>query len=59
VARGAAAAIRVHRSPRELAAAIAAAGPYDLIVDYLWGAPAEAAFAALARPGAGAGGPRT
>jgi NADPH:quinone reductase-like Zn-dependent oxidoreductase len=55
VARGAAAAIRVDRPPHELAAAIAAAGPYDLVVDYLWGAPAEAAFAALARPGAGDG----
>jgi NADPH:quinone reductase-like Zn-dependent oxidoreductase len=31
--------------------AIAAEGPYDLVVDYLWGAPAEAAFAALARIG--------
>jgi hypothetical protein len=34
-----------------LAAAIAALGPYDLVVDYLWGAPAEAVFAALTRPG--------
>ena len=38
-------------SPRSWpsAAAIAAEGPYDLIVDYLWGAPAEALFAALTR----------
>jgi NADPH:quinone reductase-like Zn-dependent oxidoreductase len=36
-----------------LVEAIAADGPYDLIVDYLWGAPAEAAFAALARIGDG------
>ena len=55
VARGAEAAIRVDRPQQELAAAIADAGPYDLIVDYLWGAPAEAVFAALARPGAGGG----
>jgi NADPH:quinone reductase-like Zn-dependent oxidoreductase len=50
VARGADAAIRVDRPREELAAAVAAEGPYDLIVDYLWGAPAEAVFAALARP---------
>jgi NADPH2:quinone reductase len=48
---GADTAIRVDRPPGELAAAIAAEGPYDLVVDYLWGAPAEAAFAALARTG--------
>ncbi|MFD1544904.1 quinone oxidoreductase family protein [Nonomuraea guangzhouensis] len=51
VAGGADAAIRVDRPHDELAAAIAAAGPYDLIVDYLWGAPAEAVFAALMRTG--------
>jgi NADPH:quinone reductase-like Zn-dependent oxidoreductase len=51
-ARGADTTIRVDRPRDELAAAIAAEGPYDLIVDYLWGAPAEAVFAAL--PGAGA-----
>jgi NADPH:quinone reductase-like Zn-dependent oxidoreductase len=50
VARGADAAVRVDRPRDELAAAVAAKGPYDLIVDYLWGAPAEAVFAALARP---------
>jgi NADPH:quinone reductase-like Zn-dependent oxidoreductase len=49
VAHGADAAIRVDRPRDELAAAIAAEGPYDLIVDYLWGAPAEAVFAALIR----------
>ncbi|HEY1275540.1 MAG TPA: zinc-binding alcohol dehydrogenase family protein [Thermoleophilaceae bacterium] len=49
VARGADAAIRVDRPHDELAAAIAAEGPYDLIVDYLWGPPAEAVFAALMR----------
>ena len=53
LARGADAAIRVDRPQGELAAAIAADGPYDLVVDYLWGAPAEAVFAAL--PDAGAG----
>jgi NADPH:quinone reductase-like Zn-dependent oxidoreductase len=50
VARGADATVRVDRPREELTAAIAAAGPYHLIVDYLWGAPAEAVFAALARP---------
>jgi NADPH:quinone reductase-like Zn-dependent oxidoreductase len=50
-ARGADAAIRVGRPRDELAAAVAAEGPYDLIVDYLWGAPAEAVFAALAGVG--------
>jgi hypothetical protein len=49
VAHGADAAIRVDRPHAELAAAIAAEAPYDLIVDYLWGAPAEAVFAALTR----------
>jgi hypothetical protein len=29
---------------------IAAQGPYDLIIDYLWGAPAEAVFTALIHP---------
>jgi NADPH2:quinone reductase len=38
VARGADAMIRVDRPREELAEAIAAEGPYDLIVDYLWGA---------------------
>jgi NADPH:quinone reductase-like Zn-dependent oxidoreductase len=50
-ARGADAAIRVDRPGDELAAAIAAEGPYDLIVDYLWGDPAEAVVAALADTG--------
>jgi len=47
VSRGAGSAIRVDRSPEELTAALAAAGPYDLIADFLWGPPAEALFAAL------------
>jgi NADPH:quinone reductase-like Zn-dependent oxidoreductase len=55
VARGADAAVRVDRPRDELAAAIAAAGPYDLVVDYLWGAPAEAVFAALIHPAGRAG----
>jgi len=50
-ARGADAAIRVDRPLGELAAAIVAEGPYDLVLDYLWGGPAEAAFAALADGG--------
>jgi NADPH:quinone reductase-like Zn-dependent oxidoreductase len=50
-ARGADAAVRVDRPRDELATAIAAEGPYDLVVDYLWGAPAEAVFAALADGG--------
>lgn len=37
VGRGADVAIRVDRPREELAEAIAAAGPYDLIADYLWG----------------------
>jgi NADPH2:quinone reductase len=49
LARGVDATIRVDRPCEELAEAIAAEGPYDLIVDYLWGAPAEAVFAALTR----------
>ena len=53
-ARGADATVRVDRPRDELAGAIAAEGPYDLIVDYLWGAPAEAAFAALADAGGAA-----
>jgi hypothetical protein len=31
---------------------LVAAGPYDLVVDYVWGSPAEATFEALARLGA-------
>lgn len=42
-----AAAIQVDRAPAEVAAAIAAEGPYDLVIDYLWGATAEATFEAL------------
>lgn len=48
-ARGAGAAIRVDQAPEDLATALAAAGPYDLIADFLWGPPAEAVFAALPR----------
>lgn len=55
VARGADAAIRIDRLDDELVAAIAAEGPYDLIVDYLWGEPAEAVFAALIHTGTQAG----
>jgi NADPH:quinone reductase-like Zn-dependent oxidoreductase len=51
--RGADAVIRVDRPRDELAAAIAAEGPYDVVVDYLWGTPAEAVFAALPQAGAG------
>jgi NADPH:quinone reductase-like Zn-dependent oxidoreductase len=50
MARGADAAVRVDRPHDELAAALAVAGPYHLIVDYLWDAPAEAVFAALIHP---------
>jgi NADPH:quinone reductase-like Zn-dependent oxidoreductase len=49
VARGADAAIRVDRPHDELVAAIAAEGPYDVVIDYLWGAPTEATFTALMR----------
>ena len=48
IAKGADAAIRVNQ-PHDLAAAISAEVPYDLVADYLWGAPAEAVFAALAK----------
>jgi NADPH:quinone reductase-like Zn-dependent oxidoreductase len=41
--------VRADRPHGELTEAVAAAGPYDLIVDYLWGPPAEAVFAALTR----------
>lgn len=51
VARGVDTTIRVDRPHDELVAAIAAEGPYDLVADYLWGAPAEAVFAALPRTG--------
>ncbi|MWA01077.1 zinc-binding dehydrogenase [Actinomadura sp. LD22] len=47
--RGADAVIRLGRPKDEVVEAIAEHGPYDLVVDYLWGAPAEAAFAALSR----------
>ncbi|HEY7145340.1 MAG TPA: hypothetical protein VH637_13935 [Streptosporangiaceae bacterium] len=55
-ARGADATVRVDRPHDELVAAVAAAGPYDLIVDYLWGGPAEAVFAALSQLDAGRAG---
>jgi NADPH:quinone reductase-like Zn-dependent oxidoreductase len=57
LARGTAATIRADRPHDELVAAIAAAGPYDLVIDYLWGAPAEAVFDALIRLGRPASGP--
>jgi NADPH:quinone reductase-like Zn-dependent oxidoreductase len=57
-ARGASAVVRVDRPRDELAAAIAAEGPYDLVVDYLWGTPAEAVFAGLAGSGSGDTGER-
>jgi NADPH:quinone reductase-like Zn-dependent oxidoreductase len=50
LARGADATIRVDCPCEELAAAIAAERPYDLIVDYLWGPPAEAVFASRPAP---------
>ncbi|MBO2459603.1 zinc-binding dehydrogenase [Actinomadura violacea] len=49
--RGADAVVRLDRPKDEVVEAIVAHGPYDLVVDYLWGAPAEAAFAALSRGG--------
>jgi NADPH:quinone reductase-like Zn-dependent oxidoreductase len=45
---GAAATMSLERSGDEIAASVTAEGPFDLIVDYVWGAPAEAVFAALA-----------
>jgi NADPH2:quinone reductase len=41
--------IATQLAKRHGARVIAAEGPYDLVVDYLWGAPAEAVFAALPR----------
>jgi NADPH:quinone reductase-like Zn-dependent oxidoreductase len=52
--RGVDTVLRVDRPHDELADAIAAEGPYDLVADYLWGAPAEAALAALPRTGSAA-----
>jgi NADPH2:quinone reductase len=48
VRRGAAATVALDRPREEIAADLRAEGPYDVIADYLWGAPAEAAFSALA-----------
>ena len=53
VARGADTAIRVDLPRAELADAFAAAGPYHLVADYLWGPPAESLLAALMRRGGG------
>lgn len=50
---GAEAVVRLDRSQDEIASAIAAHGPYDLIADFVWGAPAEATFAALMAAGGG------
>lgn len=47
LARGAQTLIRVDRGHDELVSAIAETGPYDLIIDYLWGAPTEAVFDVL------------
>jgi NADPH:quinone reductase-like Zn-dependent oxidoreductase len=47
-------AIGLGRPAADVAEALAAAGPYDLVVDYLWGEPAEAFFSALLLPGLGA-----
>jgi NADPH2:quinone reductase len=58
VAGGADTAVRVDLPHDELVEAFAAAGPYDLIVDYLWGAPTEAVFDALIRTGRLPGAPK-
>ena len=57
LARGTQTVIRADGGHEELSDAVAAAGPYDLVIDYLWGAPAEAVFDALTRLGRQAGGP--
>ncbi|WP_435159385.1 hypothetical protein [Amycolatopsis sacchari] len=49
VARGVTTTVQADRPHAELVEAIAEAGPYDLVVDYLWGAPTEATFEALIR----------
>ncbi len=53
VGAGALAAVRVDRPREELVAELVGHGPYDLVADFLWGAPAEAALAAVATAGAG------
>jgi uncharacterized protein YbjT (DUF2867 family) len=55
--RGAQTVIRADGGREDLADAVASAGPYDLVIDYLCGAPAEAVFDALSRLGRQAGGP--
>jgi NADPH:quinone reductase-like Zn-dependent oxidoreductase len=49
-AHGAESVIDLEQSDDSLVAAIGAEGPYDLVIDYVWGGPAEATFAAFARP---------
>jgi len=51
LAHGAAAAVDLARPHDEVVAAMTREGPFDLVVDYLWGAPAEAALAALSAIG--------
>ncbi|WP_460572702.1 hypothetical protein [Humibacter soli] len=51
VARGAHAAVRIDQPHDELVAALAAHGPYNLVADFLWGAPAEAAIETVAKTG--------
>lgn len=48
---GASAAIALDLPHDEVTDAVHAEGPYDLVADYVWGAPAEAVFAAFERGG--------
>jgi NADPH:quinone reductase-like Zn-dependent oxidoreductase len=50
-AEGADAVIDLDQSGAELVEAFVVEGPYDLVIDYVWGGPAEAAFAAFTQPG--------
>jgi NADPH2:quinone reductase len=51
-ASGADATVCLDGTREEVAGALADQGPYDLIIDYLWGAPTEALVAALTRTAA-------
>jgi NADPH:quinone reductase-like Zn-dependent oxidoreductase len=53
VSRGAQAAVRLDQPIDKVVALLADAGPFDVVADYVWGQPAEAAITALARPDAG------
>lgn len=49
VERGSAAAIDLDAAPDRIAGEVADHGPFDLVVDYVWGLPAQAVFQAFAQ----------